>query len=185
MLLSCGVNDVWHGPRGVELPEYKRNITAIVEKAQSAGVKVVILTATMIREDAGNDFNKKLVAYNNFLRTLAQEKKCLLIDLNAAMQKQIADFKRAHGDIPGNILTVDGVHMNAIGDMMMARNILRGFGLKDAQIARAEAAWMKINFPINDKIFLTVDEYCRLTQKAAENGKTVPDYITELLKNSL
>ena len=74
MLLSCGVNDVWHGPRGVELPEYKRNITAIVEKAQRAGVKVVILTATMIREDAGNDFNKKLVAYNNFLRTLRRRK---------------------------------------------------------------------------------------------------------------
>lgn len=40
MILSCGVNDVWHGKHGVPLPDYKKNITAIVEKAQSAGIKV-------------------------------------------------------------------------------------------------------------------------------------------------
>ena len=185
MLLSCGVNDVWHGARGVELPEYKQNITAIVEKAQAAGVKVVILTATMIREDAGNDLNKKLVAYNEFLRELAKEKKCLLVDLNAAMQREIADFKAANPGVKGNILTVDGVHMNPKGNMMMAKNILRGFGLSDAQIAVAEKEWMKTAVQLSDRITLTIDEYCRLTRKAAENGQTFAEYATELLKNSL
>jgi lysophospholipase L1-like esterase len=60
MLLSCGVNDVWHGKRGVALPDYKKNITAIVDKAQKAGIKVVIMTASMIREDAKNQFNTTL-----------------------------------------------------------------------------------------------------------------------------
>lgn len=64
MTLSCGVNDVWHGAKGVELPDYKKNITEIVDKAQKAGIKVMILTSTMIKEDAGNDLNKKLAAYN-------------------------------------------------------------------------------------------------------------------------
>ena len=36
MTLSCGVNDVWHGKRGVDLPSYKKNITAIVDQAQTA-----------------------------------------------------------------------------------------------------------------------------------------------------
>ena len=52
MTLSCGVNDVWHGERGVPLSAYKKNITEIVEKAQAAGIKVMILTATMIGEEA-------------------------------------------------------------------------------------------------------------------------------------
>ena len=44
MTLSCGVNDVWHGAKGVALPEYQKNITEIVDKAQAANVKVIILT---------------------------------------------------------------------------------------------------------------------------------------------
>jgi lysophospholipase L1-like esterase len=32
LFLRCGVNDVWHGKRGVPLEQYKKNITAIVEK---------------------------------------------------------------------------------------------------------------------------------------------------------
>lgn len=37
MTLSCGVNDVWHGAKGVTLEDYKKNITAIIDQAQAAG----------------------------------------------------------------------------------------------------------------------------------------------------
>lgn len=57
MTLSCGVNDVWHGAREVKLEDYKQNITAIVDRAQAAGVKVMIRTSTMIKEDQKNDLN--------------------------------------------------------------------------------------------------------------------------------
>ena len=42
MTLSCGVNDQW----GVSLDEFKANVTKIVERAEAAHVKVMILTAT-------------------------------------------------------------------------------------------------------------------------------------------
>ena len=74
--ISCGVNDVWHGATGVPLEPYKKNMTEIVDKCQAAGIKVVLLTSTMITEDAGAVFNQKLAAYNDFLRELAKEKKC-------------------------------------------------------------------------------------------------------------
>ena len=90
MTLSCGVNDVWHGKNGVPLDQYQLNITKMVDQCQAAGVKVMILTATMIGEDQANANNQKLVAYNEFLRTLAKEKNCLLADLNADMQAAIA-----------------------------------------------------------------------------------------------
>ena len=86
MTLSCGVNDVWHGNRGVDLESYKKNITEIVEKTQARGIQVMILTSTMIREEQGNAPNKQLAPYNAFLKKLAIDKKCLFADLNADMQ---------------------------------------------------------------------------------------------------
>lgn len=142
MTLSCGVNDVWHGAKGVELPDYRKNIAGIVDKAQAAGIRVMILTATMIKEDAENDLNRKLAGYNEFLRELAKEKKCLLGDLNAEMQATIAEMKKSHPLPPGkNYLTSDGVHMAPAGDRMMANGVLKGFGLDAAQLEKARAAW--------------------------------------------
>lgn len=43
------------------------------------------------------------------------------------------------GDVQ-NELTTDGCHMNAAGNKMMARGVLRGFGMT-AQLAEAEKAW--------------------------------------------
>lgn len=138
MTLSCGVNDVWHGARGVSLEDYKVNITKIVEQCQAAGVKVMILTATMIKEDQANELNQKLVPYNAFLKTLAADKKCLLADLNADMQAAIA---KAGPDKKGNLLTRDGVHMNPAGNEMMALGVLKAFGLREDQLEKAKKCW--------------------------------------------
>lgn len=138
MTLSCGVNDVWHGAKGVPLEDYKKNITQIVEKCQAANIKVVLLTATMIGEDEPNANNQKLIPYNEFIRTLAKEKKCLLADLNADMQ---AAIKAAGPDKKGNLLTGDGVHMNAAGNQMMAAGVLKGFGLSAEQVEAAKKSW--------------------------------------------
>ena len=138
MTLSCGVNDVWHGKRGVNLADYKTNITKIVDRCQEAGVKVVLLTSTMIGEDENNANNKKLSTYNGFLQELAKEKKCLLADLNGDMQSIIeasSDKKN------GKLLTSDGVHMNPDGNKMMATGVLEALGLNAEQIKAAQAAW--------------------------------------------
>jgi len=162
LILSCGVNDVWHfklrlGKRtfqGVPLADYQRNIAAIISKAQAANIKVMVLTATMIGEDPERELNKNLVPYNDFLRKIAQEKHCLLADLNQDMQealKRIPDVKgRAsmfgepdyQRDIK-NKLTVDGCHMNPQGNIMMAKGVLRAFGLAEAKIAALEKSWLK------------------------------------------
>ncbi len=139
MTLSCGVNDVWHGARGVDLESYKKNITEIVNKAQAAGVKVVLLTSTMIKEDQPNPLNQKLVGYNEFIRALAKEKKCLLADLNADMQAALKTFP---ANAPkGKQLTSDGVHMNKAGNIMMARGVAKAFGLTDQQLDKSAKYW--------------------------------------------
>lgn len=174
MTLSCGVNDVWHGEKGVPLDAYKTNITALVDKAQAAGVKVMILTATMINEDAANANNGKLAAYNDFLRQLAKDKHCLLADLNADMQAALKP------GIKTNQLTRDGVHMNPLGDQMMATGVLRAFGLNESQLQKARDYW--INMPevacrVDCKVGLTLRQYQQLSEQAAKQNKSVNDLL--------
>ncbi len=138
MTLSCGVNDVWHGKRGVLLEDYKKNITKIVDLCQAADIKVMLLTSTMIKEDEKNKLNQTLKGYNDFIIALAKEKKCLIADLNADMQAIInaSDDKKG-----GKLLTRDGVHMNADGNKMMATGLLKSFGLDAEQIKKAQTSW--------------------------------------------
>jgi len=162
MTLSCGVNDVWHGAKGVALPDYQKNITEIVDKAQAANVKVIILTSTMIREDPANAENQKLAVYNEFLRTLAKEKKCHLADLNADMQAALIEAaKTEQKSAKGNYLTSDGVHMALAGNLMMAEGVLKGLGLNAGELAKAKEAWF-------DLPLVTVSASMGLTQRQAK-----------------
>ena len=126
LVLSCGVNDVWHGANGTSLEDYRRNMTEIVTRAQAAGVKVLILTATLIGEDSGNANNLRLDSYNEFLRQLAREKGCLLADPNNAMRRALA--KESGRDEKGLLLTTDGVHLNEAGNRLVADEILVTLG---------------------------------------------------------
>lgn len=155
MTLSCGVNDVWHGPNGVPLDDamaasgkynanvaqrgtYKKNITEIIDRATGAGVRPVILTATVIKEDLAGELNQKVAPYNDFLRALAKEKQVPLADLNTMFQDAIKAANQ-----PGtNVLTGDGVHMNAAGNQLMAVGVLQALGLNPEQIEKAKAAWV-------------------------------------------
>jgi len=134
MTLSCGVNDVWHGERGVDLETYKVNIGKIIAQAEAEGTKVMVLTATMIHEKADDPLNGKLAAYNDFLRQMAKDGERPLVDLNA-------DFWAAIKAQPDRHFTVDGVHMNPFGNRIMAEGILRGFGATDEDMAKVIAAW--------------------------------------------
>jgi lysophospholipase L1-like esterase len=165
MTLSCGVNDVWHGKGGVTLEDYKKNITEIVDKAQAAGVKVMLLTSTMIREDQANELNQKLLPYNEFLKVLAKEKGCLFADLNAEMQ---AALKLFPADAPkGKQLTRDGVHMNAYGNQMMAMGVLKAFGMMDSKVKEVVNAWkdapngVVLRLPVS----MTMNEFEKIQSK--------------------
>lgn len=187
LTLSCGVNDVWHNPGGIPLDQYKINITRIVDKAQAAGIKVVILTATMIGEDQQNANNQKLKGYNDFLRQLAAERHLPLADLGAMMQADIAK-EVADGWTPGHLLTMDGVHMNPRGNVVMASGVLKAFGLDDAQIAKAREVWLdipdgwsaRLTYEVTITKPLTLRQYIALQKTAPKESA---GGVLELLEN--
>ena len=188
MTLSCGVNDVWHGAKGVSLEDYKVNITDIVDRCQKAGVKVVILTSTQIGLPIDNPNNLKLAPYNDFLRALAKERQLPLADLNAAMAAE-QDALKAAGKTTS--LTSDGVHMSYLGNIMMARGVLRAFGLSDAQLAVASQKWLTLPdaVPLQAKCKISLAEMAKLEELALSRNQAVNATLEELLgvavKNAL
>lgn len=179
MTLSCGVNDVWHGARGVPLDAYKTNITAILDRCQQAGVKVVILTATQIKLPVTSPENVKLADYNAFLRETAQARNLPLADLNAAMAAEQASLEKAGIK---RVLTTDGVHMNLFGNLMMAKGVLSAFGLDDKQLAAANTSWLNQPdlYQSGAKIKLSLNEFAALETIAAKQNKSVDTLITDL-----
>jgi lysophospholipase L1-like esterase len=180
MTLSCGVNDVWHGAKGVPLDAYKTNITAILDRCKQAGVKVVILTSTQIKLPITSPENVKLADYNAFLRETAKARNLPLADLNAAMAaEQTANPKR--------VLTVDGVHMNLFGNVMMAKGVLGAFGLDDKQLATAYAGWANLPdlYQGNAKIKLSLNEITALETIATKQNKSVDELISNITTSAV
>ena len=170
MTFSCGVNDVWHGANGVPLDDYIVNVKDIFDRCAAAGVKVVVLTATMIGEDPENANNKKLAAYNDFLRKEAAARTLPLADLNAQMQELLKTYP---AEQKGNKLTVDGVHMAWDGDRMMARGILLALGVPEAKLPEIEAAWRTIRGYKEYRIPVSADEAAQIEANAKAAGRDI------------
>lgn len=180
MLLSCGVNDVNRRVNPIPLDAYQKNITAIVDQAQAAGIKVMIFTATLIGEDVDHPRTRNLKAgpYNDFLRQLAKDRHLPLADLNQDMRKALQVRKDA-GSTRTLELTKDGVHMNYAGNLLMAHGVLRTFGLNDAELAKAEATWATIPdfVPLTVSANVTLAENALLEKRAG--GPNLDQYLNE------
>jgi acyl-CoA thioesterase I len=141
--ISVGVNDVWHGfdkdhpngdgPNRVALPEYERLVTDMVKRAQAAGIKVAIFTATVIMENLDSPENSILKDYNQALRTIAKKYNCMLVDMDKTFRQVLLPLQK-QGMPNRGVLTYDGVHMTAAGDWLMAKTALTAFGVPDDRI---------------------------------------------------
>lgn len=186
MLLSCGVNDVWHqffkNSSDVSLEDYKKNITEIVDKTQAAGIKVMLLTSTMITENSHDPKNIALKPYNAFLLKLAKERNLPVADLNARMFRELCAMEQ----LPGNRLTIDGVHMNAMGNVMMASGILEAFGVSPDMVAKLRDEWFARPrmMPIGStQVMVSVNEYMKLRRKVAKDKQSLDDIVTKVVRD--
>ena len=132
--ISVGINDVWHrankphDPR--VLADYWMSVANMVEMAEGAGIKVILLTPTVIGENPEDDSNKRLRIYIEAEKQIARERKCTLVDLHQMFLTALA--KRPTNVIDSEKwLTVDGVHLSPRGDALMAIGVLHALGVPD------------------------------------------------------
>jgi hypothetical protein len=161
------------------LRNIKTNVIAILDRAQQASVKVIILTATQIGLPVTNAENVELATYNAFLRETAKARNLPLADVNTAMVVEQVSFEKAGIK---RALTTDSVHMNIYGDIVMARGVLAAFGLSDRQLTAIQVKWNEIPelFPTTTKIKLSGNQFAALEAYAARQNKSVETIVAEI-----
>ncbi|TAG59497.1 MAG: lipolytic protein G-D-S-L family [Oscillatoriales cyanobacterium] len=122
--INAGVNDVWHAffdfknlqfhpqgnlAAGLPLAEYIDKITQMVLAAKAAGIRVVLLSPTPIREILDGPENRRLQEY-------------------VVAMREIGTYQK-HAGKTLNLLAADGVHPNPSGYRIIAFTILRGLGV--------------------------------------------------------
>lgn len=152
--INAGVNDVWHAfrdfergidhpkgdlPHGIPLPVYCEKIDDMIVAAQKAGIRVVLVSPTLVYEKLDSPENHRLNDYVHAMRVLAARRHCTFVDLNAVFRDIVSRYQKVAGTNV-HLLTVDGVHMNPAGNRVMAYQILRGLGVTDAALQRAMPA---------------------------------------------
>src|SRR5690606_21645652 len=116
--ISIGVNDVW---RQLDKPEIEQvfpdKFESIYRKLldsiqQSINSKVIMMEPTIIGEDIDSEGNKRLKSYVGIIKQLCSEYNTIHVPMHQAFitfLKQNSNKK----------LTIDGVHMNSLGRMLM------------------------------------------------------------------
>lgn len=167
MTFSCGVNDVWHHQwgKGVSLEDYKKNVTEIFDTCAASNCNVIVLTATPFTNKGGQDSrNEQLAPYNAWLCEEAARRGYPLADLNSC----IWEVLKADPKAP---ITRDGVHMQRLGNQLMAKGVLSAMGVdEEAQKRIDREAWKDVWV------------ICRFDLKSAENSPAYKAAVKEILE---
>ena len=118
---------------------YQQHVEDMITQAEKIGAKVVVLSTTVIHEDDTNKENAKLKSYNAALRDLAKKDHATFVDYQKPFWALITAYQKETGGRE-LLLTVDGVHMNAAGNRVMAHTLLTGLGITPAAQAAVQGA---------------------------------------------
>ncbi|MEZ4927121.1 MAG: SGNH/GDSL hydrolase family protein [Saprospiraceae bacterium] len=125
VVIYVGVNDIWHKEThhtGTDADKFQKFYQAIIRKLQKENIEVILCTPACIGEQSNNSQDADLDAYSETIRQLANANKCKLCDLREAFRT----YQSTHNadNLHSNVLTTDGVHLNAKGNQMVAEMLL-------------------------------------------------------------
>ncbi|GAB3313371.1 SGNH/GDSL hydrolase family protein [Larkinella ripae] len=118
-----GVNDVWHKRTfgtGTDPDKFVKFYDAVIKKLQAAGSKVILCTPAVIGEktDFSNDQDGDLQQYSKLIRDIATKHSLPLCDLRKAFLDY--NLKNNPKNDEKGILTTDRVHLNDVGNQLVA-----------------------------------------------------------------
>lgn len=142
--INVGINDVWHafkswvpegehpegdGPNGVSVEVYEACLEQMVDALrETTEAEIVLVTPTVIGEDVDNPDNRpnaRLETYVEAMKRVAESRQTLLAPTHDDF---IAAIRAGRSANPSFCLTSDGVHMNPVGNHVMALTILATLG---------------------------------------------------------
>lgn len=126
VVLYIGVNDVWHkasSGTGTDADKFAKFYQAVIDKIKAKNAKIILCTPAVIGEktDGSNQQDGDLTEYSKIIRGLAQKNSLPLVDLRKAFIDYNNKNNKENKD--RGILTTDRVHLNAIGNQLVADEI--------------------------------------------------------------
>ena len=126
VVIWVGVNDVWHkasSGTGTDADKFTKFYQAVIDKLKAKNIKVILCTPAVIGEktDGSNQQDGDLTEYSKIIRGLAQKNGLPLVDLRKAFIDYNNKNNKENKD--RGILTTDRVHLNAIGNQLVADEI--------------------------------------------------------------
>lgn len=123
VVIYIGVNDVWHKRilgTGTDPDKFEKFYQAIINKLKAKNIKVILCTPATIGEktDLSNPLDGDLNEYSKIIRNMAQKNSLSVVDLRKAFLDY--NLKNNPGNKTKDILTYDGVHLNAKGNQLVA-----------------------------------------------------------------
>ncbi|MBT6170237.1 MAG: hypothetical protein HOH98_05760, partial [Flavobacteriaceae bacterium] len=135
VFIYIGINDVWHKysmGTGTDILFYENGLRKIIGDLKNQGARVILCTPTVIGENKGeftlvNEFkdietmeimNGDLDAYSDVIRKLSSELNTDLLDLREIFMSYISE-NNPNNESSG-ITTYDGVHLNDLGNKLIA-----------------------------------------------------------------
>ena len=155
------------------------DIAAMADMAIANGIVPVLLSPT---SNGGEGYRQDIRDYAAAVKTIAQERNVPYAATYETFRAYVDDAANPAIDGSGYKLTADGVHMSLLGDRMLAREILKAFGLDATEIAKAEAEWNKMTglSSFHPSVKITAGEYKSVKVAAEKAGKSLGEYLRDL-----
>ena len=124
VVIYIGINDVWHKSMtgtGTDADRFEKFYQKIINQLKEQKTNIILCTPTLIGEktDHTNPQDGDLNAYANIIRKLAANNKLQLVDLRKEFL--FYNLKNNPSNLASGILTSDRVHLNANGNLLVAK----------------------------------------------------------------
>lgn len=124
--ISIGINDVWRQLDHLEddqvYPQQFESIYIhlIEQVKEKTNATIILMEPTVIEEKIESEGNQKLIPYAEIVKRLADQYDAVFVPTHQAF----IGFLQAN---TGYSLTIDGVHTNSAGNMLMAKTWIKAF----------------------------------------------------------
>lgn len=126
VVIYIGVNDVWHkrtSGTGTDADKFEKFYQAIINKLKAKNIHLILCTPATIGEktDFSNPLDGDMNQYSKIIRDIAQKNNLPVVDLRKIFLAY--DLANNPDNKINGILTIDGVHLNANGNQLVADEI--------------------------------------------------------------
>jgi len=147
--INVGINDVWHGfrgwepardypagdgPNGVPVAVYEAAVGLMVDTLrESTDAEIVLVTPTVIGEDVDSPNNRANASLAHYVAAMQRVAASRHTHLAPAHDDFVQAIRAGRSADPAFQLTTDGVHMNAVGNHVLALTVLAALGFAGLQ----------------------------------------------------